>query len=232
MEPMNIEAPNDGFLEEVKELAQKEGCVLVFDETITGFRFSNGGAQELFGVTPDLACFGKALSNGFPLSALAGKAEIMGFYESAFISTTHGGETLSLAAAKATLEKLRREPIVERVNQRGVQAYDGLKELISQCDVSDFVSICGHPTYFFLIFSDTARYSKLQLQSLFLQEILSNGILAFDKHWVNSAHSQSDINELLRVYAEAFAVVRDADHNSNLENLMNGLVIEPAFVFK
>ena len=110
LEPMNVVEPKAGFLERVKELAHAHGALLVFDETITGFRYSNSGAQGLFGVTPDLATFGKGLANGFPISAVAGPREIMCLMEEIFFSFTFGGETLSLAAAKATLLKLRREP--------------------------------------------------------------------------------------------------------------------------
>src|SRR5574341_817412 len=98
MEPMNTTEPKDGFLEKVRELSRQHGAVFIFDETITGFRYANGGAQEYFGVTPDLATFGKGLANGYPVSALAGKAEIMRLMEEIFYSFTFGGETLSLAA--------------------------------------------------------------------------------------------------------------------------------------
>ena len=104
MEPMNVVEPHPGFLEGVKALAHKHGALLVFDETITGFRYANGGAQALFGVTPDLATFGKGLANGYPVSAVAGRADVMKQMEEIFFSFTFGGEALSLAAAKATLE--------------------------------------------------------------------------------------------------------------------------------
>ena len=117
LEPMAFEWPRDGFLEAVKALAHKHGALLIFDETITGFRFANGGAQELFGVTPDLACFGKGLANGFPLSAIVGRRDIMKLFAGGiFFSFTAGGEALSLAAAKATLLKLKREPVCQRLS--------------------------------------------------------------------------------------------------------------------
>ena len=103
MEPMSGEYPKDNFLEKVKELVHNSGALLIFDETVTGFRVSYGGAQELFGVTPDLATFGKGLANGYPLSALVGKEEYMVVMKDIFFSGTFGGETLSLAAAKARI---------------------------------------------------------------------------------------------------------------------------------
>jgi glutamate-1-semialdehyde 2,1-aminomutase len=101
LEPMNVTDPAPGFLEGVKQRAHRHGAVLVFDETITGFRYANGGAQQLFGVTPDLATFGKGLANGYPVSAVAGRREIMKLMEEIFFSFTFGGEALSLAAARA-----------------------------------------------------------------------------------------------------------------------------------
>src|SRR3990172_8231966 len=127
LEPMNTTEPKDGFLEKVKELTHQKGAVLVFDETITGFRYSNGGAQEYFGVIPDLATFGKGLANGYPLSVVAGKAEIMRLMEEVFFSFTFGGETLSLAAAQATLHKLQTQPVVERLYSQGKKVLDGLQ---------------------------------------------------------------------------------------------------------
>jgi glutamate-1-semialdehyde 2,1-aminomutase len=119
LEPMNVRAPSPGYLAGVRALADRHGCVLVFDETITGFRFHEGGAQALFGVTPDLATFGKGLANGFPLSAVAGRREIMAEMEEVFFSFTMGGEAVSLAAAKAVLDKLVREPVIATLRSRG-----------------------------------------------------------------------------------------------------------------
>src|SRR2546426_4552885 len=94
MEPMNLVEPENGFLENLKELTHAHGALLIFDETITGFRFAKGGAQEYFGVTPDLATFGKGMANGYPLAAVAGRAEFMHLMEEVFFSFTFGGETL------------------------------------------------------------------------------------------------------------------------------------------
>ena len=113
IEPMNSTEPNNGFLEGVKGLTQKNGALLIFDETITGFRYANGGAQEYFGVIPDLAIFGKGMANGYPVSVVTGRAEIMKLMEEVFFSFTFGGETLSLAAALTTMTKLQQEPVVK-----------------------------------------------------------------------------------------------------------------------
>ena len=101
MEPMSFEAPKGNYLKAVRDLCTKSNIVMIFDEVITGFRFDLGGAQNLFKVTPDLTCLGKAMGNGMPISALLGRQEIMKKFEDVFFSSTFGGETLSLAAAIA-----------------------------------------------------------------------------------------------------------------------------------
>ena len=98
LEPATFDAPAAGYLEGIKELCTREGALLVFDEIVTGFRVAIGGAQQLSGVIPDLACFGKAMANGFPLSAIVGRADVMRWFEKVFFSFTFGGEAVSLAA--------------------------------------------------------------------------------------------------------------------------------------
>ncbi|MDC4226424.1 MAG: aminotransferase class III-fold pyridoxal phosphate-dependent enzyme [Candidatus Manganitrophus sp.] len=104
LEPVSLEAPQKNFLAKVKKMAHEQGAILVFDEVVTGFRFDIGGAQAYFDVTPDLACFGKAMANGMPVSAIVGKRDIMKLFDEIFFSFTFGGETLSIAAAIATIQ--------------------------------------------------------------------------------------------------------------------------------
>jgi glutamate-1-semialdehyde 2,1-aminomutase len=176
MEPMNVVEPNPGFLEEVGDLTHANGAVFVFDETITGFRYANGGAQEYFGVIPDLATFGKGLANGYPVSAVAGRADIMKLMEEVFFSFTFGGETLSLAAAVATMDKLRREPVLESIAAQGSLLVQGVRSRIDQHGVSEFLSISGHPAWTFLAFRDGAC-SSWDVKTLFMQEMLARGFL-------------------------------------------------------
>ena len=153
MEPMNVTPPAPGYLQGVRRLADKHGCVLIFDETITGFRFDRGGAQALFGVTPDLATFGKGLANGFPLSAVAGRRALMAEMEEVFFSFTMGGEAVSLAAAKAVLDKLEREPVIETLRIRGAEVQAEVERLLSAGGAGEFIAVSGDPTWSFLNFT-------------------------------------------------------------------------------
>jgi len=210
LEPMNTTEPAVGYLDELKALVHRHGALLVFDETITGFRFANGGAQEWFGVVPDLATFGKGMANGYPVSAVAGRAEVMKIMEDIFFSFTFGGETLSLAAAAATLDKLRREPVTETVRRRGDKLLCSLRQLIEAHGLNDVLTASGHPTWSFLLISDTPRYTQWEIKTLLLQELFARGILSIGTHNLAYAHTEEDIERLLAVYDEVFTIIGDA----------------------
>jgi glutamate-1-semialdehyde 2,1-aminomutase len=214
LEPMNVAWPQEGFLQGVVALAHGHSAVVVFDETITGFRYALGGAQEFFGVTPDLACFGKGLANGYPLSAVAGRADIMRQFEEVFFSFTMGGETLSLAAAKAALDKARREKAIEVIAERGTQVIEGVRQRIDRHDCGDFLTISGHPSWSFLVIGDQPGASQFELKTLYLQEVLARGILTIGTHNMSFAHSEEDVERLLAVYDEVFPILRDALRSS------------------
>lgn len=229
MEPMALTEPMPGFLQGVKELAHAHGAVFIFDETITGFRFARGGAQEYFGVTPDLATFGKAMSNGYPLSVVAGKAEIMQLMEEIFFSFTFGGETLSLAAALAVMNKLQNEPVIEHVSRQGTRIIMGVQELISRHGMEAVLSVSGHPAWSGLTFNDTPPYSQWEIKTYFLQEVFARGILTIGTHNMSYSHSDSDIDKLLDVYDEVFGLMAKALEEGALMEKLNCEPLHPLF---
>lgn len=229
LEPMNVADPAPGFLEGVKSLAHKNGALFILDETITGFRFHNGGAQALFGVTPDLATFGKGIANGYPVSAIAGRSDVMKLMEEIFFSFTFGGETLSLAAAKATLTKLKKEPVVETMLARGRQLKDGIASVIERQNASHLIGVSGHPTWAFLNFKDAGDYTAWQTKTLFFQEVFARGILTLGPHMVSYAHSVADIDEMLKVYDEVFATLKIAVEDRKLPELLKCDPLVPLF---
>ncbi len=229
LEPMNVADPKPGFLEEVKAITHRHQALLIFDETITGFRFAKGGAQEWFGVVPDLATFGKGIANGYPLSAVAGKAKYMKLMEEIFFSFTFGGETLSLAAASATLSKLHREPVIETIARQGKKVIDGVNGIIHELSLSPFLSISGHPSWSFLQFKDSGGYSVWQLKTLFLQEVFERGILTLGSHNMSYSHSDADIDRLLTVYREVFSILQNAIETKSLEKKLRCEVLTPLF---
>jgi glutamate-1-semialdehyde 2,1-aminomutase len=229
LEPMNSVIPEIGFLEGVKEITHKNGAVLVFDETITGFRYANGGAQEYFGVTPDIATFGKGLANGYPVSAVAGKADIMKLMEEIFFSFTFGGETLSLAASLATLDKMQREPVIDTLYKQGEKVLNGVEKLIDRYEMQQILSISGNPTWTFISFKDTNNYSQWQIKSLFLQEVFNKGILTFGTHNMSYSHSDDDVKCLLNVYSDVFPLLKEAIERNTLDKYLRCKPLEPLF---
>lgn len=229
LEPMNVTHPAPGFLEGVRERCTRHGAVLVFDETITGFRFANGGAQQLFGVTPDLATFGKGLANGFPLSALVGRKDLMREMEEIFFSFTFGGETLSLTAALAVLRKLERESILAGLAQRGERLKRQLTELIELHGLGDYLTVSGHPAWSFLLIKDSPTASQWEVKTLLMQEMLSRGVLWFGSHNLSHAHQDAEIDSLVAVYDEVLALLARALRDDSLKAMLKCQPLEPLF---
>lgn len=229
LEPMNVTEPTPEFLGAVKDLAHAAGALLVFDETITGFRFANGGAQERFGVTPDLATFGKGLANGYPVSAVTGRADVMKLMEEVFFSFTFGGETLSLAAAKATLDKLRGGPVLATMRMTGETVKAGIEALIAKHDLSHMLSVSGDATWSFVNFKDTQNYTLWELKTLYMQEIFERGVLAYGTQNISAAHGPTEVDALLTAYDAAFAALAEADSNRTMAQMLRCKPLEPLF---
>ena len=224
MEPMNVNTPIQGFLEGVRELTKKHGVILVFDETITGFRFSEGGAQELFNVIPDLSTFGKGVANGFPLSVVAGKREIMLEMEEIFFSGTFGGELLSLAAAKTVLELHLRRKVVPKLRAIGENLKNRINLAISETRTTELLTLTGHPTWTFLNWTGTDGYSVDFLKTYFMQEMFQNGILILSTHNVNLALTEKNLGQIEESYS---VVLHSISEGIQQDNLMSKLKVTP-----
>ena len=218
LEPMNSTWPREDFLIGVRNLATKHNAVLVFDETITGFRFSSGGAQKYFGITPDLSTFGKGLANGYPLSAVVGKREIMLEMENIFFSGTFGGELLSLAAAKNVLERHSRSNISEKLSEIGEELSLRVEGVILANEMSHILKLTGHPTWKFLNWSRVPSYSADQIRTYFMQEMFRRGILILGTHNVTLAHGKSEIRKIVSAYSEVLPMLS--------ENIARGSLVE------
>ncbi len=229
LEPMNVVEPLPGFLDAVKELAHKHGAILIFDETVTGFRYAIGGAQQHFGVTPDLATFGKGLANGYPVSAVAGRADVMKLMEEVFFSFTFGGEALSLAAALATMKKLEREPVTETLYRQGQKILVKLQSLIAEAGAADFLSVAGNPTWSFMLIKDTKTYSQWQIKTLFLQEMFASGILTIGTHNLSYSHSDADLDTLFSAYGAVIPLLAEAVRHQKLESMLRCEPLQPLF---
>lgn len=210
MEVMTLEWPEPGYLEGVRELATKFGALLVFDEMVTGFRFANGGAQEYFGVTPDMSTFGKGMANGYPLSAIVGRKEYMMVLEKAFFTGTFGGELLSLTAAKVVLERIKNTDVINRIAQKGAKLTDMVNEVINRAGASEILSLQGHPAWMFLVWNPAVGDQLADVKILFMQEMSKRGVLMIATHNIMDAHDDEALNHIAKAYEETIPIVLDA----------------------
>jgi len=232
MEPINTTEPQPGYFDELKELLHDNGCLLIFDEIITGFRFALGGAQELYGVKPDLSCFGKAMGNGMPISAVVGRADIMSEMGEIFFSGTFGGETLSLAAAIAVINKMQREPVIETLWDRGRSLAKRLEDLIKKHQMETVLSLEGSAVWKLLSFQDQGITRKELIRSVFIQEMLRQGILVTASHNISYAHSEENLAAALDAYNTVLPLVHQGLVDGTLERQMEGPIIEPVFAVR
>ncbi len=214
------EEPKDGFLERLVETAHREGALVIWDEIVTGLRYALGGAQEYYGVTPDLACFGKGLSNGFPLSAVVGRRDLMKEFDRVFVSMTFGGETVSLAAALATVGEVRSRDVTRYLWQLGEYWRKSFNQLASTSRVA--VSCIGAGPRTSFSFAATGGYAANEIRSLFLQECVKRGVLFGVPIFISFSHSPQDIEFTLQVTAEAIELVDRALVSGDLHQCMEG----------
>ena len=209
-------SPKPGFIEAVRSLADEHRCVLIFDEVVTGFRCAPGGAQELFGVTPDLATYGKAVGNGYPLAAVAGKREIMESQYDNFISSTCYSETASLAAGLATLNEITNKPVLQTLAERGGRLKAGVEELARTHDLR--TKVYGYDYYFGVGFDygeDTGRIS-----TLFMQEMTARGVYMTCAFYNCYTHTDEDVEKTLAAIDESFAVMTHAINNNRVDDVL------------
>ncbi|MER7986313.1 glutamate-1-semialdehyde 2,1-aminomutase [Streptomyces noursei] len=233
--PQSGGAPAPGYLAGLRRLADRHGCVLVFDEMITGFRWSEAGAQGLYGVVPDLSTFGKALGNGFAVSALAGRRDLMergGLRHSHdrvfLLSTTHGAETHSLAAAMAVQSTYTEEGITARLHALGERLAAGVRDAAAGTGVGDHVVVRGRASNLVFATLDENRQPSQQYRTLFLRQLLAGGVLA-PSFVVSSALDDADIDRTVDVVAQACAVYRKALDAADPTPWLAGRPVKPAF---
>ncbi|WP_031480629.1 glutamate-1-semialdehyde 2,1-aminomutase [Streptomyces bicolor] len=227
--------PPPGYLTGLRELADRHGCVLIFDEMITGFRWSEAGAQGLYGVVPDLSTFGKALGNGFAVSALAGRRDLMergGLRHSGdrvfLLSTTHGAETHSLAAAMAVQTTYVEEGITARLHALGERLAAGVRDAAASTGVGDHVVVRGRASNLVFATLDENGQPSQQYRTLFLRRLLAGGVLA-PSFVVSSALSDADIDHTVDVVAQACVVYRKALDAADPTPWLGGRPVKPVF---
>ncbi|WP_019201444.1 glutamate-1-semialdehyde 2,1-aminomutase [Tsukamurella sp. 1534] len=229
-----LSEPEPGFLERVRDLCDEHGALLVFDEMITGFRWSPHGAQSVYGVVPDLSCWGKAMGNGFPISALAGRREYMergGLNTDAdrvfLLSTTHGPESVSLAAFRAVARAYREGDPIAAMERRGRRLADGVNAAAEAAGVGDAVRAVGRPSCLVFTTRDADGAPSQEFRTLFLQELLRRGVLG-QSFVISAAHTDADVDHTVAAVAEALVPYRRALDAGTVEGLLRGRPVAPA----
>ena len=226
--------PAPGFLEGLRALCTAEGAVLIFDEMITGLRWALDGAQGRYGVVPDLSTWGKALGNGFPISALAGRRDLMelgGLRTDAartfLLSTTHGAEAVGLAAFRAVLAAYRATDPVTTMAVTGRHLSDEVNAAIAGEGLEDHLAVRGHPACAVFTTRDHLGEPSQAFRTLFMAELLRGGVLG-QSFVLSAAHTAADIDQTVEAVADALPVYRKALELGSVETLLEGRPVAPA----
>jgi glutamate-1-semialdehyde 2,1-aminomutase len=235
LEPATTTAePAPGFLEGLRSLTYQHGTVLIFDEMITGMRWSRHGAQSLYGVTPDLSTWGKAIGNGFAVSALAGKRELMeagglntGAPRVFLLSTTHGAETTGLAAYLAVSQAYAERDVVAEMEAQGAKLRSGLDQVAKECGLAEHVIFAGRPSCLVFATKDHKGQPSQEFRTLLIQELLRRRVLG-QSLVISAAHTDADINQTVDAAIEALEVYAKAIEAKSTEGLLVGRPVAPA----
>ena len=226
--------PAPGFLDGLRALTKQYGAILIFDEMITGMRWSRQGAQGHYGVTPDLSTWGKAIGNGFAVSALAGKRELMeagglntDLSRVFLLSTTHGAETTGLAAYLAVSQAYAERDIVAEMEAQGAKLHSGLEQVATEYGMKQHVIITGRPSCLIFRTNDHNGQPSQEFRTLFIQELLRRGVLA-QSLVISAAHTDTDINQTIDAAAGALEVYARAIERGSTEGLLVGRPVAPA----
>ena len=225
IEPQALTSPAPGFLEGVRELCTKYKAILIFDEVVTGFRWALGGAQDYFDVTPDLCCLGKAIANGMPLAAIAGKAEYMQELNHVFYSMTFGGECLSLIAAIETIKELKTKNY-NHIWKLGNMLDAGIKDAATKHNLD--ITFAGSTPRHNLSFNPETYSDADGLKALFYQEMAKQDILFPNVVYISFAHTKKDIEKTINAADKAFKFV--SENLTNIDNVLEGK--RPTAIFR
>jgi glutamate-1-semialdehyde 2,1-aminomutase len=235
LEPVKNEEPRDNFLQELRALTAREGTVLIFDEMISGIRFDIRGAHHLYGVTPDLACYGKAIANGYSFSLLAGRRDIMdlgGIRHDArrvfLLSQTHGSETTGLAACRATLDECRRLDVTRHIWRLGKRLVEGFRNLARQEGVADHVRIIGFDCNPQILCTQADGAFWPELQTSFHEEVIARGVLI---PWISItySHGEEELAMTLEALGYGMRKARRALEEGRVEQSFEGPAVKPVF---
>ncbi len=225
MEPMRFSEPRDRFLEKVRDIATRIGAVLIFDEINIGFRHNLGGIHQLLGVEPDLAVYAKVLSNGYPMGAVLGREEVMQAAQTSFISSSYFTERIGPTAAVATLRKMKRENVQEKIVAIGQRIREQWLHLAEKHNLK--VDVQGRPGLMSMAFDYGAQSGTVR--TLYTQEMLDRGFIASSPCYPNTTMTDQILDEYFSVLDEVFAILADATDKHDIVSRLRGPVAHADF---
>jgi glutamate-1-semialdehyde 2,1-aminomutase len=213
MEPIRNNYPKDGFLEEIRNVTETKGIVLIFDEITSGFRLNCGGAHQLLKVNPDIAVFGKAISNGYPMAAIVGKDDIMEAAQETFISSTYWTDRLGLAASIACINKYKSMHVEKHLDFIGKLVQDSWIKAAHKAGLNIHVSGINPLGHFEFLYEN-----NLELKTLFTQEMLKRGYLATTAFYASLSHEEEIVNKYLEEVEEVFELLKSYIDQNTVED--------------
>ena len=228
IEPIIFKPPTRKFIKQVEKLTHENDAILIFDEIVTGFRMSLGGAQEYYDIKPDMTCLGKAIANGMPLGAVIGKSEYMEVFSKIFYSTTYAGDILSIAAGEATINTIRNENVSKKIWYSGDRLKNQMKKIIEELDLP--LNIIGLPHRFNITVN--IDHDPFLIRSIINQECIENGILFGQGQILHTfSHSQNDYEKTIDVFRIAGEYLKKAIDSKNPKRFLRGEQMKPVLKF-
>ena len=227
MEACRTTLPQKGFLEGVKELAHRYGALLIFDEINTGFRLALGGAQEFYGITPDIAVFGKDIANGYPLTAVVGRRDVMQASKDMFISSTFWDDTSTMAAGLVCIRKIKKEKVIEHIWKMGEYYVKGCKDIVQKLGIK--AELKGLSCMTSIVFDYEDKSFVNGLNTLYCQELAKRGIFAGGYFPVSFAHKEEEIDKILEAVEGALFIMKKAIDQGSVKGYLEAEESKPLF---
>jgi glutamate-1-semialdehyde 2,1-aminomutase len=215
MEPFSTDLPNKKFLNQIRYLCDQNKTLLIFDEVCTGFRVNLSGAQKILKVTPDLSTFGKAMANGYPISALVGKKKYMKEMQNIFYSGTFGGEILSIEACIQTIKFMKKNNTIQKNIEKGKFLKSNLYKSIKHFKLSKYIAISGHPSWLFLKIKNFNEKNSL-VKTFIMEKLIKNKILFSGYFNINYSHNIGDLKRVCKIFHQALSEIKEKQHKLDL----------------
>lgn len=237
MEPVKFDLPKDNFLQKVADVCRNNGVVFIIDEMISGFKWSLKGAQDYFGVKPDLSTWGKGIANGFSACALTGRADIMelggirreGDDKLFLISTTHGAETTGLAAMIATIKAFKQHNMIENNWQRGAELKERLEQIVHKHGLENSLQLLGYPCLFVLVCCNSKGTPDDAFRTLMMQEMIARGVLFQGLFYPTWSHQQPEVDSISMAFDESCGIYHQAIDAGTTDGLLVGKPAKAVF---